>query len=91
VMRDGYFLYGRKDPDGSAPGEANGGLSAPYYGHVGETVDSPTTPVFHYHVHFESNDGGSESAYFVAPQKYYGTVVGNCTNGTATGMNSGCQ
>ena len=79
VMRDGYFVYGRRDPDGSGPGEANGGLSAPYYGHVGTTVDSPSTPVFHYHVHYESN--GTESEYFITPQKYYGTVVGACTNG----------
>ena len=79
VMRDGYFVYGRKDPDGSGPGEQSGGLSAPYYGHVGVTVDSPSTPVFHYHVHYETN--GTESEYFITPQTYYGTVVGNCTNG----------
>jgi len=79
VMRDGYFVYGRRDPDGSGPGEADGGLTAPYYGHVGITVDSPNTPVFHYHVHYETN--GTESEYFITPQRYYGTVVGGCTNG----------
>jgi Cys-rich repeat protein len=79
VMRDGYFVYGRRDPDGSSPGANGGGLTTPYYGHVGVTVDSPTTPVFHYHVHYETN--GTESAYFITPQRFYGTVVGSCANG----------
>jgi len=79
VMRDGYFIYGRKDPDGSGPGEQGGVLTAPYYGHVGLTADSPSVPVFRPHVHFESN--GTDSAYFITPPAFYGTVLGTCTNG----------
>jgi hypothetical protein len=79
VMRDGYFVYGRRDPDGSEAGRPDGGVTFPYYGHVGVTVDSPTVPVFHYHVHFESDDAGN-SGYFITPGEFYGRM-GACASG----------
>ncbi|HUB09714.1 MAG TPA: YHYH protein [Myxococcales bacterium] len=82
VMRDGYFIYGRKDPDGSEPGAPDGSVSYPYYGHVGTTVDSPTVPVFHYHVHYEADDAGN-SGYFVTPSVFYGTMA-PCTDCTGS-------
>lgn len=49
VMRDGYPIYGRKDEDGSYPK-----LDA-YGGHTGATADSPSTPVYHYHVNEQTS------------------------------------
>jgi hypothetical protein len=83
VMRDGYFIYGRKDPDGTEAGAPDGGVSYPYYGHVGYTIDSPNTPVFHYHVHYEAIDGGAGGGYFVTPSIFYGAMA-PCTNCTGS-------
>ena len=49
VMRDGYPIYGRKDADGSAP------TLDTYGGHTGVTADSPTRPVYHYHVNEQTS------------------------------------
>src|SRR5205823_11194833 len=48
VMRDGYFVYGRKDADGSTPALDAAG------GHTGTTPDS-ATPVYHYHVNLQTS------------------------------------
>jgi hypothetical protein len=61
VMRDGYFIYGRKDLDGSAPTlDADGG-------HSGTTPDS-ATPVYHYHVNQQTSSGAhtaGQTAWFL--------------------------
>lgn len=73
VMRDGYPVYGRLDADGSTPTlDASGG-------HTGTTVDSPSTPVYHYHVNYQTD--GTDSAYFISKGKWYGNI------GTCSGCN----
>jgi hypothetical protein len=76
VMRDGYPIYGRRDPDGSYPADldANGG-------HTGLTVDSPATPVYHYHVNEQTSTGmntAGEKQWFLTTGTYRGTP-GGCT------------
>jgi hypothetical protein len=59
VMRDGYFVYGRRDADGSTPGtiaaQVAGGtgdtnLIYIYGGHTGTAPSSSDTNGFHYHL-----------------------------------------
>ena len=49
VLRDGYPVYGRRDPDASLP------TLDEYGGHTGVTIDSPTTPVYHYHLNLQTS------------------------------------
>ncbi len=73
VMRDGYPIYGRKDADGSAPTLDSMG------GHTGVTADSPTTPVYHYHVHEQtSTNSGTlgQKQWFLTTGTYRGTPGG---------------
>jgi hypothetical protein len=75
VMRDGYPVYGRRDPDASLPT-----LDA-YGGHTGVTVDSPSTPVYHYHVNEQtSTNPGTlgEMQWFLTTGTFRGTP-GACT------------
>jgi hypothetical protein len=70
VMRDGHPIYGRKDSDGSAPTLDSAG------GHTGVTVDSPTTPVYHYHVNEQtSTTSGTagQKQWFLTTGTYRGT------------------
>ena len=48
VLRDGYFVYGRRDADASLPTLDGHG------GHTGTTSDSPG-PVYHYHVNVQTS------------------------------------
>jgi hypothetical protein len=77
VFRDGYFLYGRKDADGSTPTlDANGG-------HTGTTADS-TTAVYHYHLNLQTSTTtgtAGQTAWFMSKGTYKGT------QGTCTGCN----
>ena len=50
VMPDAYPIYGRKDPNGSLP--ARRSLRRP---HRRITVDSPSTPVYHYHINEQTS------------------------------------
>jgi YHYH protein len=59
VMRDGFFIYGRQDSDGSTPGtiaeQQTGGAGATnliyvYGGHTGTAPSSTDTSSFHYHL-----------------------------------------
>ena len=59
VMRDGFFLYGRHDADGSTPGSlaaqqaagaGSGNLVYVYGGHTGTAPVASDTSAFHYHV-----------------------------------------
>jgi hypothetical protein len=59
VMRDGFFIYGRQDSDGSTPGtlaaqQAAGAGSSNllyvYGGHTGTAPSSSDTSAFHYHL-----------------------------------------
>jgi hypothetical protein len=70
VMRDGYPIYGRKDPGGGYP-TLDG-----YGGHTGVTVDSPATAVYHYHVNEQtSTTAGTkgEKQWFLATGMFRGT------------------
>lgn len=75
VMRDGYPIYGRKDPDGTLPTLDLAG------GHSGVTVDSPTTPVYHYHVNQQTSTGAQtagQKQWFLTTGIYRGTPAA-CT------------
>lgn len=70
VMRDGYPIYGRKDPDGSLPTlDATGG-------HSSVTVDSPTVPVYHYHVNEQTSTmagTAGQKQWFLTKGSFRGT------------------
>ncbi len=70
VMRDGYPIYGRLDTDGTMPTlDANGG-------HTGVTVDSPSTPVYHYHANQQTStnpESAGQMAWFLTTGTYHGT------------------
>ena len=75
VMRDGYAIYGRRDPDGSMP------TLDTYGGHTGVTLDSPSTPVYHYHVNQQTSTGtttAGQKQWFLTTGNYRGTA-GSCT------------
>lgn len=70
VMRDGVPIYGRRDPDGSMPTLDAAG------GHTGVTLDSPSTPAYHYHVNRQTN--GVDEAWFLTTGQYFYSP-GGCT------------
>ncbi|MFT3767699.1 MAG: YHYH protein [Minicystis sp.] len=77
VMRDGYPIYGRKDPDGTYP------TVDAYGGHTGVTLDSPDTPVYHYHVNEQTstNPGtAGQKQWFLTKGSFRGTPApcGSC-------------
>jgi len=67
VMRDGIPVYGRRDSDGSMPAlDENGG-------HEGVTADSPSTPLYHYHVNEQTSTAPSsvgETQWFLTKGTY---------------------
>ena len=70
VLKDGYFVYGRLDADGSTPTLDAAG------GHTGTTPDSPNTPVYHHHVNLQisTNTGtAGDRVEFITTGKYAGT------------------
>jgi hypothetical protein len=71
VLRDGYFVYGRRDADGSMPTlDARGG-------HVGATPDS-ASPVYHYHLNLQvSTNAGTagEMQWFLTTGTYEGAPL----------------
>lgn len=74
VMRDGYAIYGRRDPDGSMP------TLDTYGGHTGPTLDS-ASPVYHYHVNLQTSTGtttAGQKQWFLTAGNYRGTP-GSCT------------
>jgi hypothetical protein len=77
VMRDGYPIYGRQDPGGATPTlDANGG-------HTGTTVDSPNTPVYHYHLNQQTSTNAGTAGqmqWFLTTGNYRGTpgACGSC-------------
>jgi hypothetical protein len=70
VLRDGYFVYGRRDADNSLPTlDANGG-------HVGTTPDS-TTAVYHYHLNEQTSTASGtagQKQWFLTTGTYEGTA-----------------
>lgn len=77
VMRDGYPIYGRKDPDGTYPS-----LDA-YGGHTGVTIDSPSSAVYHYHVNEQTStnaQSAGQKQWFLTAGKFRGTpaACGGC-------------
>jgi hypothetical protein len=70
VMRDGSPIYGRKDPGGAAP------VLDALGGHTGTTVDSPSTPVYHYHLNLQTSTNPSsagQTEWFLTTGTYRGT------------------
>ncbi len=71
VLRDGYFVYGRRDADQSLPTlDASGG-------HTGTTADSPT-PVYHYHLNQQTSTGATtagQKQWFLTTGTYHGTPL----------------
>lgn len=75
VMRDGYPIYGRKDPDGTYP------TIDAYGGHTGLTVDSPATAVYHYHINQQTSKSVKtlgQKQWFLTTGTFRGTP-GACT------------
>jgi hypothetical protein len=76
VMRDGYPIYGRRDPDGSVPSDLDA-----FGGHTGFTLDSPAVAVYHYHVNEQtSTNPGTlgQKQWFLTTGTWRGTP-GACT------------
>lgn len=74
VLRDGYPIYGRRDPDGSLP------TLDTYGGHTGVTVDSPATAVYHYHLNEQTSTGrntAGQKQWFLTTGTYRGSI-GTC-------------
>ncbi|MBS2032454.1 MAG: YHYH protein [Deltaproteobacteria bacterium] len=70
VLKDGYFVYGQLDADGSTPTLDAAG------GHTGTTPDSPSTPVYHHHLNLQisTNTGtAGERVEFITTGTYAGT------------------
>lgn len=70
VMRDGYPIYGRRDPDGSTPTLDGDG------GHTGPTVDDSTGSAYHYHVNQQTSTAptsAGETQWFLTTGTFHGT------------------
>lgn len=85
VARDGYFIYGRKDSDGTTA-SSSGTWSTTYGGHQAVSPAGGSS-IFHYHAHLQSgtnSSGTTINAYFLtgngttSSASYYGTP-GDCT------------
>jgi hypothetical protein len=75
VMRDGYFVYGRKEFDGTTPTLDAAG------GHTSLTVDSSGIAVYHYHANQQTSaatTSAGTTAVFLTTGTYKGTP-GSCT------------
>ena len=75
VMRDGYPIYGRMDAAGLPTNLDSSG------GHLGTTEDSPTTPVYHYHVNEQTSTSGTtvgQKQWFITKGSFRGTPAA-CT------------
>jgi len=64
IMSDGFFLYGRKDPDGSYPTDLDESG-----GHFGPTPHNPDGE-YHYHI---QNELFLNAYYILFPEDYQGT------------------
>jgi len=76
VLRDGSFVYGRRDPDGSVPANLDAAG-----GHTSTTIDSPTTPVYHHHANLQTStnpNSAGQTAWFLTTGQYAGPP-GTCT------------
>lgn len=72
VFMDGYPIYGRYEYDTeTAPSDLDD-----YGGHTGLTPDSTSTPVYHYHVNYQTD--GTDNAYFISAGTMNGTL-GTCS------------
>lgn len=71
VLRDGYFVYGRRDSDGTLPAlDAHGG-------HVAATADS-AEPVYHYHLNQQTSTSAGTAGqmqWFLTTGTYEGTPL----------------
>jgi len=90
VMRDGYFIYGRKDSDGSTASSSSsmGTWLTASGGHVG-VPPSGTASIFHYHAHTQTGNnsaGQSMTVFFLSGN---GTTTSANYRGTA-GACTGC-
>lgn len=74
VLRDGYPVYGRHEPDGGLPALDAAG------GHVGPTPDS-SSPAYHYHLNEQTSTNAAtagQKQWFLTTGTYRGTA-GTCT------------
>ncbi len=72
VLRDGYFVYGRRDSDGSTPASLDA-----HGGHVAATADS-ATPVYHYHLTQQTSTSSGtlgQMQWFLTTGSYEGTPM----------------
>jgi hypothetical protein len=71
VLKDGYFVYGRRDADKSLPTlDASGG-------HTGTTPDS-TTPVYHYHLNEQTSTApttAGQKQWFLTTGYFHGSPM----------------
>jgi hypothetical protein len=71
VLRDGYFVYGRRDADGSLPAlDANGG-------HLAIPPDG-TSAGYHYHLNEQTSNTpgtGGQKQWFLTTGTYQGTPL----------------
>jgi hypothetical protein len=76
VMRDGYPIYGRRDSDGSMPSDLDEAG-----GHTGVTAESPSAPVYHYHVNLQTSSNpqsAGQTAWFLTTGTYH-SAPSTCT------------
>jgi hypothetical protein len=76
VMRDGYPVYGRREPNGTTPVLDNQG------GHTGFTIDSPAAAVYHYHVNQQTSTNPNtvgEKQWFISKGRFNGSFNTDCT------------
>jgi hypothetical protein len=76
VQRDGYPVYGRRDPNGSMP------VLDPQGGHTGFTIDSPAAAVYHYHVNEQTSTAAAtagQKQWFISKGRLNASVNVDCT------------
>ena len=76
VMRDGYPVYGRRDPSGMVPTDLDA-----FGGHTSVTVDSPSVAVYHDHVNLQTSTSAGtlgQQQWFLTKGTFRGTP-GACT------------
>jgi len=88
IMLDGYWIYGRKDHDGTYPTVGTSGNVFTYGGHTGSSPYDGTGNAFHYHVtlwtacYDEYHSGGTTNSYSDDGASTCTHMSGGVTTGT---------
>ena len=72
VLRDGYPVYGRREPDGVTLPTLDS-----FGGHTAPTIDS-ATPVYHYHLSLQTSDASTSAgtqAWFIMTGRFRGSIL----------------